>query len=40
VRTFDEDLSLTTHAGYDEVTGVGTPATGFAAAMAARAPAA
>jgi len=38
VRTFDQDTSLTTHAGYDEVTGVGTPTTGFAAAMAARAP--
>jgi hypothetical protein len=38
VRTFDQDTSLTTHAGYDEVTGVGTPTGGFAAAMAAAAP--
>ncbi|HEX2321875.1 MAG TPA: S53 family peptidase [Streptosporangiaceae bacterium] len=38
VRTFDQDTSLTTHSGYDEVTGVGTPTGGFAAAMAAAAP--
>jgi len=38
VRTFDQDTSLTTHAGYDEVTGVGTPTGSFAAAMAAAAP--
>jgi hypothetical protein len=40
VRTFDQDTSLRTRAGYDEVTGVGSPAAGFTAALAAAAPAA
>jgi subtilase family serine protease len=35
VRTFDQDSSLATEAGYDQVTGVGAPAAGFAAAIAA-----
>jgi len=35
VRTFDQDSSLATEAGYDQVTGVGAPASGFAAAIAA-----
>ena len=34
VRTFDQDSSLATEAGYDQVTGVGAPASGFAAALA------
>jgi subtilase family serine protease len=34
VRTFDQDSSLATEAGYDQVTGVGAPASGFAAAIA------
>jgi subtilase family serine protease len=34
VRTFDQDSSLATEAGYDQVTGVGAPAHGFAAAIA------
>ena len=33
VRTFDQDSSLATEAGYDQVTGVGAPAAGFAAAI-------
>jgi hypothetical protein len=35
VRTFDQDSSLATEPGYDQVTGVGAPAHGFAAAIAA-----
>jgi hypothetical protein len=35
VRTFDQDSSPATEAGYDQVTGVGAPASGFAAAIAA-----
>lgn len=34
VRTFDQDSSLATEAGYDQVTGVGARAFGFAAAIA------
>ena len=34
VRTFDQDSSLLTGTGYDQVTGVGAPASGFAAAIA------
>jgi subtilase family serine protease len=34
VRTFDQDSSLQTERGYDQVTGVGAPAAGFAAAIA------
>lgn len=34
VRTFDQDSSLATTAGYDMVTGVGAPTSGFAAAVA------
>ena len=34
VRTFDQDSSLATEPGYDQVTGVGAPAHGFATAIA------
>ena len=34
VRTFDQDSSLATEPGYDQVTGVGAPAAGFATAIA------
>jgi subtilase family serine protease len=37
VRTIDDDSSLHTHAGWDDVTGVGTPNAGYPAAMAAAA---
>ena len=33
VRTFDQDSSLATESGYDQVTGVGAPASGFATAI-------
>jgi hypothetical protein len=40
VRTIDDDAPLTIHtaAGYDDVTGLGSPGTGFVASMAAATP--
>ncbi len=33
VRTFDQDSSLTTHAGWDDVSGVGSPTAGYLSAV-------